>query len=341
MSRPASIILVATLALLSSRTASAIYQCGDQKDDCNCGMNNPYPCCDNGGNCTWWAWKAACCNWHVGLPGWGNANQWAGNAKANPKFEVKSAPVPNSIGVRVSGSYGHVVWVTAVNGSTITVKEMNCWGNYGMRTYTYNASYFDGGYIVLKGTAPVCTSGQTQSQSCGQCGKQTRTCNSSGQWGTWGTCGGEGPCAANKTDTQTCGSGGHQTRTCDKTCQWGAWSACAGGTEFSPGKTETQPCPDPTRSRTRTCSASGAWGAWSNCPSSGADGGVPGVDSGAGWIEPPNGGGDDLGASNPHSSANAGGGELTGGCQLAGNNEPAALAGVLVLLGLAALRRRR
>jgi MYXO-CTERM domain-containing protein len=210
-----------------------------------------------------------------------------------------------------------------------------------MRTYTYNASYFDGGYIVLKGTAPVCTSGQTQSQSCGQCGKQTRTCNSSGQWGTWGTCGGEGPCAANKTDTQTCGSGGHQTRTCDKTCQWGAWSACAGGTECSPGKTETQPCPDPTRSRTRTCSASGAWGAWSNCPSSGADGGVPGVDSGAGWIEPPNGGGDDLGASNPHSSANAGGGEQTGGCQLAGNNEPAALAGVLVLLGLAALRRRR
>jgi hypothetical protein len=60
-------------------------QCGDQIDDCPCGMPNPYPCCDNDcddpldwtdvcdGNCCWWAWDQACCNWGVGLPGWGSA----------------------------------------------------------------------------------------------------------------------------------------------------------------------------------------------------------------------------------------------------------------------------
>jgi hypothetical protein len=87
MSRRAWMVLfTASTLLLAPRLASAIYQCGDQKDDCTCGTSNPYPCCDNGGNCTWWAWEAACCNWQIALPGWGDANQWAGNATANPKF---------------------------------------------------------------------------------------------------------------------------------------------------------------------------------------------------------------------------------------------------------------
>ena len=60
-----------------------VYSCGGTNDDCICGMNNPYPCCDNGGNCTWWAWHAACCNWGVGCPGWGNAHSWLGNAQAS------------------------------------------------------------------------------------------------------------------------------------------------------------------------------------------------------------------------------------------------------------------
>jgi hypothetical protein len=41
---------------------------------------NPYPC-DNGGNCTWWAWYMAQSNWGVNLPAWGNAKDWATNAK--------------------------------------------------------------------------------------------------------------------------------------------------------------------------------------------------------------------------------------------------------------------
>jgi hypothetical protein len=224
--------IVVAVVLLAAGPAGADYQCGDQKDDCTCGKPNPYPCCNNGGNCTWWAWEDACCTWGIALPGWGNANQWAGNAKANAGFEVKSAPVVHSIGVRVSGAYGHVVFVTAVNGSSITVREMNCGGNYGMRAYTYASSYFDGGYIVPKGGPPGCTAAQSpQSQPCGQCGHQTRTCNS-GTWGTYGACTGEGPCAKGKTETLPCGymNTGKQTRTCNQSCQWGALSPCSGAT---------------------------------------------------------------------------------------------------------------
>jgi MYXO-CTERM domain-containing protein len=186
--------LLAGIVLLAGGPAHAVYKCGNQADDCLCGKSNPYPCCDNGGNCTWWAWESACCHWKIGLPGWGNANQWAGNAKANPKFVVKSAPVAKSIGVRVSGSYGHVVWVTGVSGSTVTVSEMNCWGNYGVRTATYQASYFDGGFIVPKAQC-VCTPGQKETQACGECGKKTRSCGSDCQWGAWGACV-EGSCPA-------------------------------------------------------------------------------------------------------------------------------------------------
>jgi hypothetical protein len=263
-------VSVIVALLLAVRPAYAIYECGDQKDDCKCGKSNPYPCCSNGGNCTWWAWEDACCVWGIGLPGWGNANQWAGNAKANASFEVLTSPVVNSIGVRVGGTWGHVVFVTAVNGSTITVREMNCGGNYGMRTHTYASSYFDGGYIVPKGGPPGCTAAQSpQSQSCGQCGQQTRTCNS-GTWGSWNSCTGEGPCAKGKTETQPCGANntGKQTRTCSQTCQWGSWGTCSGVIHpdgGSPRDSSVPPSPE-----------SGI------DPPPGDHGGMPAIDVGAG-----------------------------------------------------------
>lgn len=219
----------AALVLSMSTPARAVYQCGDQKDDCQCGMNDPYPCCDNGGNCTWWAWEAACCNWAVGLPGWGNANQWAGNADLDPNYEVLSAPVVGSIACRVSGTYGHVAWVTEVNGSTITVTEENCCDtcNYGLRTHTYDASYFDGGFIVRAGQCE-CSAGQAQSEACGNCGQRERVCGADCKWESWGSCGGEGECASGATDEQDCGDCGKHSRTCDDTCHWGDFGACAG-----------------------------------------------------------------------------------------------------------------
>lgn len=217
------------LALLAPRMAAAVYQCGDQKDDCQCGANDPYPCCANGGNCTWWAWESACCNWGAALPGWGNANQWGGNAKLDPNYDVLASPVVGSIANRVSGTYGHVAWVTAVNGSSIDVTEENCCGacNYGMRSWTYQASYFDGGFIVRKAQCE-CAPGQSQEQGCGNCGKQTRTCGADCKWGGWAGCGGEGACAGGQMDEQACGDCGKHSRTCDGSCMWGDFGACAG-----------------------------------------------------------------------------------------------------------------
>jgi MYXO-CTERM domain-containing protein len=221
-------LALGAVTMLSSRDALAVYQCGDQTDDCQCGMSNPYPCCDNGGNCTWWAWEAACCNWAVGLPGWGNANQWVGNASANPDYQVLSSPVPGSIACRVTGTYGHVAWVTAVNGGTITVTEENCCGtcNYGLRTHDYQASYFDGGFIVRK-SACECSGSQTQNEACGNCGTHTRSCGGC-NWDGWGGCTGEGACGKGQTEEQVCGDCGKHTRTCSDSCQWGDFGACSG-----------------------------------------------------------------------------------------------------------------
>ena len=213
--------------LLASSEAWAVYACGDQVDTCQCGANNPYPCCDNGGNCTWWAWEAACCNWGVGLPGWGNANQWVGNANANASYSVLSYPVTNAVSCRTLGTYGHVAFVTSVSGPNISVTEENCWGNYGMRAWNYAASFFQG-YITRKGQTQ-CRPGDAPTQGCGNCGTQSRGCATSGKWAGWGACGGQGTCAPGARESQSCGTCGTHERTCGGTCQWGAFpQTCTG-----------------------------------------------------------------------------------------------------------------
>lgn len=219
--------VLAVAVALCAAPARAVYQCGDTKDDCQCAMNNPYPCCSNGGNCTWYAWEAACCSWAKGLPGWGNANQWAGNARANASYDVKSFPVTSAVSCRDLGTYGHVAFTTAVSGSSVTVHEQNCWGNYGMDTATYAASYFSGGYIVRAGQV-ACRPGDAQTQSCGNCGTQSRGCGTNGAWGAWGACSAQGVCAPGAVDEQACGDCGRHARTCSASCSWGAFSACQG-----------------------------------------------------------------------------------------------------------------
>ena len=117
MSRAARLLSVGvvTLGLLvAAPAARAVFECGNEQDTCQCGANNPYPCCSNGGNCTWMAWHNACCDWVVGLPGWGNANTWAPNAQAHPDYNVVANPVVGSIACTDSGFYGHVAWVVAI-----------------------------------------------------------------------------------------------------------------------------------------------------------------------------------------------------------------------------------
>jgi CHAP domain len=231
-------IAAGVFALLAARSepASAVYQCGPDTDTCKCGMDDPYPCCSNGGNCTWWAWEQACCSWGVGLPGWGNANQWAGNAKTNPNYDVLSKPVAGSIANKVSGSYGHVAWVKSVSGSTITVSEQNCWGGWGHQTSTYNASNFDGGFIVRHSQCD-CSPGETQTESCGNCGERKRSCSTSCSWNSWGACGSEGACTPGTTEDKACGDCGEQTRKCKDDCSWGSYDACAGPDPSGPSAT--------------------------------------------------------------------------------------------------------
>ena len=154
--------LALAVALISATPALAVYQCGDTQDTCPCGANNPYPCCDNGGNCTWYAWDNACCSMNVGLPSWGNAKQWTGNAQANASYAVRSAPVTNAVSCRDIGTYGHVAYVSTLNGGgSITVKEQNCWGSYGASTTNYASSYFTGGFITRTGQVE-CNPGDSQ-----------------------------------------------------------------------------------------------------------------------------------------------------------------------------------
>jgi len=73
-----------------------------------------------------------------------------------------------------------------------------------------------------------CSPGDGQSQGCGACGNQSRTCNGDCTWGGWSGCVGQGECWAGDTQTQGCCDCGSQTRTCGGGCTWGGWSGCAG-----------------------------------------------------------------------------------------------------------------
>jgi len=96
------------------------------------------------GQCTWGALN----KWYQSegyYPGgWtGNAMAWASGARS-AGYTVSSTPRTRSIivmqpGVAGSSSVGHVGWVTAVNGSKVTIIEMNATAgpyNYDTRTVT-------------------------------------------------------------------------------------------------------------------------------------------------------------------------------------------------------------
>jgi surface antigen len=183
---------------LSGRPAMAVPACGNAVHQDQCGGGNIYPCCDNGGNCTWWAWESVCRNWHVALVNWGNANTWAGHAQVDPDYDVVGSPVVGSVATSTLGTYGHVAWVTAVNGGNITVTEENCCVGCapGVGTRGYSASYFNSGFVVRHGSLCACAPGQTQTQACGDCGTRSRSCDGC-DWGGWGSCEGPDPGGGN------------------------------------------------------------------------------------------------------------------------------------------------
>lgn len=68
---------------------------------------------------------------------WGNANMWPASARASG-YQTGSTPRANSVGVIMSGQYGHTVWVDSVNADgTLTISQYNYfnaggpgWGHY-------------------------------------------------------------------------------------------------------------------------------------------------------------------------------------------------------------------
>ncbi len=83
------------------------------------------------------AWRVASSGRY--MPYWGghgNANQWPGNARA-AGIPVDGNPRPGDVGILMSGTYGHAVYIESVSGGTVTASQYNAnWdGRYSVSTY--------------------------------------------------------------------------------------------------------------------------------------------------------------------------------------------------------------
>jgi len=96
-----------------------------------------------------WGYSRECVSWagfrrsQLGRPvyGWGNANQWAGGARA-AGFRVDSSPEVGAVAQTSAGPFGHVAVVEAVEGNTVVVSEMNYDDAGHYRLGAYPVSYF-------------------------------------------------------------------------------------------------------------------------------------------------------------------------------------------------------
>lgn len=106
-------------------------------------------------NCTdWVGWRLATTNGVSGFNNnyggrrWGNANTWDDTARALG-IPVNGTPARGAIAQTDAGSYGHVAWVSAVNGNgTVTIEEYNYGGNGTYSTRTVSTGSFV--YIHVK-----------------------------------------------------------------------------------------------------------------------------------------------------------------------------------------------
>ena len=146
-----------------------------------------------------------------------------------------SGPYWDSVGMS-SMSRGDVA---ATSQHVILVVGRNSWGH----THMYHAATCERGIVENTyglpsgfrasrrhniGPSCDCNPGETQSQECGFCGTQSRSCGGDCKWEGWGPCQGQGVCGKGSTESQPCCDCGTQTRTCSQTCTWGDWGGCAG-----------------------------------------------------------------------------------------------------------------
>jgi surface antigen len=210
---------LALLGLAAPLPATAASWCGGvTSNGCACGKWNIYPCCDNGGNCTWYAWHSMCCHWGFGPGNWGNANTWAGNGSKHPDVAWLSYPVPNSIATRDIGQYGHVAYVLQVSGNNILVEEENCCDGCagGVRTKWYKASYYNSGFLIHKKfLGPVCGNGKCESgEHCANCPSDCGSCCGNG------ACDNGESCSSCSKDCKCLPTGSLDSATCSAVQGW-------------------------------------------------------------------------------------------------------------------------
>lgn len=71
-------------------------------------------------------------NWYRGVK-WGNASNWAGAARSLG-ITVDMNPAVGAVAWWETGTYGHVAWVSSVDGNNVTIEEYNGYGH----PYAYN-----------------------------------------------------------------------------------------------------------------------------------------------------------------------------------------------------------
>jgi hypothetical protein len=113
-----------------------------------CGYNspgNPFPCCSNKGNCTWWVFYK-----YGYVPFRGDAGTWWSQVPNYPDWTRAGGPKKNQENIAWwSGSPGHVAYAANyAGGSNITISEM-LWCKSCGRTRTI-ATTLPNGYIYEK-----------------------------------------------------------------------------------------------------------------------------------------------------------------------------------------------
>ena len=152
------VLFVSAAVLLGAGPVLAEDTCGDQVHSCACAAHTPCICCDNGGNCVWWAWHEACCNWNRALEWCTDATTWDDYATSNG-YPVGTIPQNSSIFVCEASStcsgWGHVGYVvTAHPDGSYDTTEMACGGWYGVQSRTRPAGFAEH-YIYDPGGTPV------------------------------------------------------------------------------------------------------------------------------------------------------------------------------------------
>lgn len=72
--------------------------------------------------CTYYAWEQVYDRLGVAMPNFGDAKNWLDSAARNG-YSTGTVAMPNSVAVYQGGSYGHVAFVTNVNGNKMTINE--------------------------------------------------------------------------------------------------------------------------------------------------------------------------------------------------------------------------